>query len=59
MRFRKIYFQNPQLLGQVENMVIEEQVVDWLIVRAQLTVTSKAFSELRNGKFGELMETQH
>ncbi len=47
--FKKLYFQNPQLLQQVESMVLEEQVVEWLVSKADLTVTSKGFSELRNG----------
>jgi trigger factor len=47
--FKKLYLQNPQLLEQVESMVLEEQVVSWLVSKAQLTVTPKVFSELRNG----------
>jgi len=47
---RKMYFQNPQLLGQVESMVLEEQVVAWLV--GQSTVTTKQVS------FNDLMETQ-
>ena len=43
---RKIYYQNQQLLGQVENMVLEEQVVDWLIGQAKLSEKSMTFSEL-------------
>jgi trigger factor len=43
---RKIYYQNQQLLGQVENMVLEEQVVDWLIGKAKLSEKSVTFSEL-------------
>ena len=46
---KKIYMQNPQLMGQIESMVLEEQVVDWLVSQAKLTVTPKAFGELRNG----------
>jgi trigger factor len=47
--FKKLYFQNPQLLQQIENMVLEEQVIDWLVAKAKLTVTPKGFGELRNG----------
>jgi trigger factor len=47
--YKKLYFQNPQLLQQIENMVLEEQVVDWLVAKAKLTVTPKGFGELRNG----------
>ena len=46
--FKKLYFQNPQLLEQVKNMVLEEQVVEWLVSKARLTVAPKDFSELRN-----------
>ncbi len=47
--YKKLYFQNPQLLGQVESMVLEEHVVDWLVSKAKLTVTPKSFGELRKG----------
>ena len=47
--FKKLYFQNPQLLQQVENMVLEEQVVDFLVSRAKLTLTPRAFGELSKG----------
>jgi trigger factor len=46
--FKKLYFQNPQLLEQVKSMVLEEQVVEWLVSKAKLTVLPKDFSELRN-----------
>jgi trigger factor len=46
--FKKLYYQNPQLLQQIENMVLEEQVIDWLVSKAKLTVTPKGFGELRN-----------
>ncbi len=46
---KKLYFQNPQLLAQVESAVMEEQVIAWLVSKAQLTVTPKGFGELRNG----------
>jgi len=45
----KLYFQNPQLLAQVENAVMEEQVIEWLVSNADLKVVPKKFSELRNG----------
>lgn len=47
---RNIYLQNPQFLGQIESMVLEEQVVEWLISQAK--VSSKTFG------FKELMELQ-
>ena len=45
---RNIYLQNPQFLGQIENMVLEEQVIEWLT--GQATVGSKKMG------FKELME---
>jgi len=47
--FKKLYFQNPQLLGQIENMVIEEQVVEWLVSQSSVKNVAKTFNELRNG----------
>jgi len=41
----KMYLQNPQLLSQVENMVLEDQVVDWLLERAQVTGETHGFRE--------------
>ncbi|MAF84609.1 MAG: trigger factor [Chromatiales bacterium] len=46
--FKQIYFQNPQLLAQVENAVLEEQAIEWLVAKARLTVTPKGFSELKD-----------
>lgn len=43
---RKIYSQNAQLLGQVENAVLEEQVVEWLTSRAEVTPEAMSFQEL-------------
>lgn len=43
---RKMYFQNPQLIGQVENMVLEEQLVAWLVERSTVTTKNVSFSEL-------------
>lgn len=47
---RKIYFQNPQLMAQVENVVMEEQVIAWLVDQATVST--------RKVGFGELMEAQ-
>ncbi len=47
---RKIYFQNQQLMAQVENVVMEEQVIAWLVEQATVST--------RNVGFGELMEGQ-
>jgi trigger factor len=43
---RNIYLQNPQFLGQIENMVLEEQVVEWLSEQAQIKTKSMGFKEL-------------
>jgi len=43
---RKMYFQNPQLMSQVENLVLEEQVIAWLVDKATVTTKKVAFSEL-------------
>jgi len=43
---RKMYFQNPQLMAQVENVVLEEQVIAWLVDKATVSTKKVAFSEL-------------
>lgn len=43
---RNIYLQNPQFMGQIENMVLEEQVVEWLSDKAQVTSRAMGFKEL-------------
>ncbi len=43
---RNIYLQNPQFLGQIENMVLEEQVIDFLEEQAALSDKKMKFSEL-------------
>jgi trigger factor len=43
---KKIYLQNPQLLSQVENAVLEEQVVEWLTDQARLSEKTMKFKEL-------------
>ena len=43
---RKLYFQTPRLLTQVENAVLEEQVVDWLVGRAVVTAAPTTFRAL-------------
>ncbi len=45
---RKLYFQNPQLISQVENVVMEGQVVDWLVSQAKLEKKVTNFAELMN-----------
>ncbi|MEO8444435.1 MAG: trigger factor [Gammaproteobacteria bacterium] len=46
---RKLYYQNAQLLTQVENSVLEEQVVDWLASRATITPRPTTFRTLVAG----------
>lgn len=43
---RRIYQQNPDLMAQVENSVIEEQVMTWLMEKARITTRSVAFGQL-------------
>jgi len=43
---RNIYLQNPQFLGQIENMVLEEQVIDWLTAQAKVSQKKMNFTEL-------------
>ena len=39
----KQYHEHPQYLQQVESMVLEEQVVDWLMEKAQVTEKNTDF----------------
>jgi trigger factor len=43
---RNIYLQNQQFLGQIQNMVLEEQVVAFLTEQAKLSSKSMTFTEL-------------
>ncbi|MCC7330305.1 MAG: trigger factor [Gammaproteobacteria bacterium] len=43
---RRVYLQNAELMAQVENSVLEEQVMSWLMERARLTSRSVPFGEL-------------
>ena len=43
---KKLYFQNPQLLSQVESVVMEDQVVDWLVDKADVKLSKRKFSDL-------------
>lgn len=42
------YRQNPDAMRQVENMVLEDQVVDYLLERAKVTDQPSTFKELMN-----------
>jgi trigger factor len=41
---KEFYANNPQQRAQVENMVMEEQVVDWLLEQAQVEEEAKTFA---------------
>jgi trigger factor len=44
----KAYRQNPDAMRQVESMVLEDQVVDYLLERANVTEQPSSFKELMN-----------
>jgi trigger factor len=44
----KAYRQNPDAMRQVESMVLEDQVVDYLLERAKVTEQPSTFKELMN-----------
>jgi trigger factor len=44
----KAYRQNADAMRQLENMVIEEQVVDWLLERARVTDQPTSFKDVMN-----------
>ena len=43
---RNIYLQNPQFMGQIQNMVLEEQVTDFLESHAKVGTKKLKFKEL-------------
>jgi len=42
----EIYRSEPQLMDQIENMVLEEQVVDWVLENARVSNKALSFDEL-------------
>lgn len=46
---RKLYSQNPEIMTQIENSVIEEQAMNWLIEHATVTEKNQALAELVGG----------
>ncbi|MGM0657385.1 MAG: trigger factor [Pseudomonadota bacterium] len=42
----ELYKQNEQLVGQIENGVLEEQVVDWVLDNAKVTDSETSFKQL-------------
>jgi trigger factor len=43
---RRAHLQNPEAMRQIESFLLEEQVVDWLLARAQVTERPMSFTEL-------------
>ena len=43
---RRAYLQDPEAMRQVESAVLEEQAIDWLLERAQVTDRPMTFKEL-------------
>ena len=43
---RRAYLQNPQALGQIEQSVLEDQVVEWVTGQAKVTDRPVSFAEL-------------
>jgi trigger factor len=48
---RRAYLQSPDALRQIESAVLEDQVVDWVVARAQVAERASSFKELTG--FGE------
>ncbi|GAB6067493.1 trigger factor [Methylothermus subterraneus] len=42
------YYAHPEQLAQIENLVLEDQVVDWILTQAKVTEEPVAFGELMN-----------
>ena len=42
----QLYYGNPQLMSQVENIVLEEQVVDWVLENAKVSPKEMKFKEV-------------
>jgi trigger factor len=45
---KRAYLQNPDAMRQVESLALEDQVVDWILSRAQVHDQSSSFKELMN-----------
>lgn len=48
---RRSYLQNPDAMRQVESLVLEDQLVEWVLERAKLTERPSSFKELT--RFGQ------
>jgi trigger factor len=40
------YYSHPEQLAQIENLVLEEQVAEWVLTQAKVTEEPVAFNEL-------------
>jgi FKBP-type peptidyl-prolyl cis-trans isomerase (trigger factor) len=47
---KKMYEQTPELMDQLRSMVMEDQVVDWLIDKTTFTDKETEFKELINNQ---------
>ncbi len=47
-RVLKIYRENRDAMRRIENLVLEDQVIEWLLERAKITEQSTSFKELMN-----------
>jgi trigger factor len=57
---RRAYLQNPEAMRQIESAVLEDQVVDFLLGRAQITERPTSFSELTGfGRSAAGLEHDH
>lgn len=46
---KRLYLQNPELMTQIENSVIEDQAMGWLVERAAVTEKKQALAEVVDG----------
>lgn len=44
----KWYYGSPERLAQVQSLVLEDQVVEWVLEQAQVTVSNSTFDKLMN-----------
>ena len=42
------YYSDKKLLGSIENVVLEDQVVDWVLEQAQVEDVASTFDEVIN-----------
>lgn len=54
---RRAYLQNQDAMRQIEAAVLEEQVIDWVLARAQVTERPASFKELTG--FGNTAAHEH